>query len=260
MQRNHRSRIFAIIMAAMVFMGNSGEVGAREIRICTVSWEPFYGPEMSRNGFVAEITSAAFAAVGHDARFEFMPWARAMLEVKQGDRDMLMGLYKNDERADTYQFTDSIYPTTNVIIARKEIGIREYTSLRDLEDYSIGFGRGWSFGQEFDRADYLNKQPTNDQRLSLRKLFAGRVDMVASSFGRFRYLAKQEGFDLDKVVVLDPPLSKDYLFNAFSPRLDNADELIAEFNRGLGIIREDGTFDRILSKTVYARGDARDEH
>lgn len=241
--------------AALMLLATApfGPAQARDIRVCTVSWAPFYGPDLPRKGFITAITRAAFEAVGHDPRFEFMPWARAMLEVEQGDRDMLMGLYRTAERAETYVYTERIHPTTNVVIAREELGLARFDSLRDLEGYSIGFGRGWSFGEAFDNAGFLDKRPTNDQRLSLRKLFAGRLDMVVSSFGRFRYLAKQEGFDLDRTVVLEPPLTKDFLYNAFSPKLENADALVADFNRGLEAIRADGTFDRILEEMGYAR-------
>lgn len=226
---------------------------AQHIRMCTVSWAPFYGPDLPRNGFITAITKAAFEAAGHTASVEFMPWARAMLEVRQGDRDMLLGLYLTEERAAAYKFTDRLYPTTNVLVAGKQLGIRRFSSLHELEGYSIGFGRGWSFGEAFDNADFLDKQPTNDQLLSLRKLFAGRIDMVATSFGRFRYLARQEGFDLDKTAILEPTLTSEYLYNAFSREIDNVDELIADFNQGLKRIREDGTFDRILEEMGYAR-------
>lgn len=66
---------------------------AREVRMCTVEWAPYYGAELPRNGMLTALTDAAFRAGGHTTALEFMPWARAMLEVKQGDRDLVLGAY-----------------------------------------------------------------------------------------------------------------------------------------------------------------------
>ncbi len=225
---------------------------ARDVVMCTLNWEPYYGQELPRNGFFTAIVKTAFERGGHRAKAQFMPWPRAMLEVKQGDRDVLLGAYYNEERADTYIASDSIYTDEVGIVTRSSlVDIREFNSLRELSEYTIGHGRGYAVNDEFDNAEYLNKEPEKSQVLNLRKLYAGRIDMIAGSFASIRYLANREGHDVDELVFLEPTLNENTLHIMFSRAIEDGEELLADFHRGLREIRQDGTYDRILADMGY---------
>ena len=244
-----RRRLAVAFLAGLLFVPAAH---ARDVVMCTLNWEPYYGEELPRDGFFTAIVRTAFDRAGHDAQVQFMPWARAMLEVKQGDRDVLLGAYYNEERAETYIASDSIYTDEVGIVTRESlVDIREFDSLRDLSEYTIGHGRGYSVNDEFDNADYLNKEPEKSQVLNLRKLYAGRIDMIAGSFASIRYLANREGHDVDELVFLEPTLKENTLHIMVSRAVEDGDELLADFHEGLRSIREDGTYDRILEDMGY---------
>jgi len=224
---------------------------ARQITMCTLNWEPYYGEDLPRNGFFTELVRTAFERAGHSVNVEFMPWARAMLEVKQGDREVLLGAYYSDERAETYLASDSIYTDKVGLIARRELDITEFDSLRELSDYTIGYGRGFAVSEEFDSADYLDKEAAKDQVLNLRKFERGRIDMIAGSFASLRYLAQQEGIDTSQMVFLEPALKTNTLHIMVSRAIPEGEQLLADFHRGLNEIREDGTYDEILREMGY---------
>lgn len=226
-------------------------VTAREVHMCTVEWAPYYGAELPRNGMFTALTDAAFRAGGHTTTLEFMPWARAMLEVKQGDRDLVLGAYYSDERAKEYIFSDAIYPVDIGLVALKDLGVREFDSLRDLTDYAIGYGRGWATTDEFDNADYLDKVPANSNVLNVRKLYNGRIDMIAMAFDRFRSIANDEGFDIDRAVFLEPVLSRSQMHLMGSRAVDDMPQVIEDFDRGLAQIKSDGTYQTILEEMGY---------
>lgn len=219
--------------------------------MCTLNWEPYYGEELPRNGFFTAIVRTAFERGGHTARTEFMPWARAMMEVEQGDRDVLLGAYYNEERAETYIASDPIYTDEVGIVAHEDLGITEFDSLRDLSGYTIGYGRGYSVNEEFDNAEYLDKEPEESQVLNLRKLFAGRIDLIAGSFASIQYVANKEGHDVDDLVFLEPTLKENTLHIMISRSIENGDQLMADFHKGLSEIRADGTYDDILEDMGY---------
>jgi len=219
--------------------------------MCTVEWAPYYGAELPRNGMLTALTDAAFRAGGHTTALEFMPWARAMLEVKQGDRDLVLGAYYSDERAQEYVFSDPIYPVDIGLVALEDLGVRAFDSLRDLTDYSIGYGRGWATTDEFDNADYLDKVPANSNVLNVRKLYNGRIDMIAMAFDRFRSIANDEDFDIDRAVFLEPVLSRSQMHLMGSRAVDDMPQVIEDFDRGLVQIKTDGTYQAILEEMGY---------
>lgn len=219
---------------------------ARDIIMCTVPWAPFYGPELERNGFITALATAALEAAGHDPEVQFMPWARAMLEVKQGDRQVLLGAYYTEERARTYVASDELYATEVGLIALRDLGVQRFEGLRELTPYRIGYGRGWATTEEFDRATFLNKEAADNNVLNVRKLYAGRIDMIAMNFDRFRQIAGDEGYDPDRAVFLEPALKSSGLYLMFSRAMENPEKITREFNAGLERIRENGEYDRIL--------------
>ncbi len=239
---------WAVLVAALALVVAAPAAEARRVIMATVPWAPFYDPGLEDDGFISEISRAAFSAAGHEAELEFMPWARAMLEVRQGDRHVLMGAYYTEERAETYIASDRIYTTSVGLVALQGLGVDSYDELRDLSEYTIGYGRGWATTDEFDNAEYLDKEAADNNVLNVRKLYAGRIDMIAMNFDRFSKIAEDEGFDPDEAVFLEPPLQSSGLYVMASRAIDDPETLIEEFNEGLKAIRENGRYDEIVER------------
>ena len=236
------------LVVALAVMAAAPAAEARRVVMATVPWAPLYDPGLEDDGFISELSRAAFRAGGHDTVLEFMPWARAMLEVRQGDRHVLMGAYYNEERAETYIFSDRIYTTSVGLVALKSLGVDSYNELRDLSGYTIGYGRGWATTEEFDNADYLDREVADNNVLNTRKLYAGRIDMIAMNFDRFSKIAEDEGFDPDRAVFLDPPLQSSGLYLLVSRAIEDPEGLVEDFNEGLETIRANGRYDEIIER------------
>jgi len=220
---------------------------SREITTATLNWEPFYGEDLERNGFFTAITNAAFERAGYAVDNDFIPWARAMKDTHDGYRDVLQGAYYSDERAEEYYVSDVVYEAEVGLVARPEIDIRRYDDMGDLEGYTIAVGRGFAHSDEFDEAEFLDKQPVDDHpELAVRQLFAGRIDMIAGGIPAILHEVTEQGHRVDDVVVITPPLVVNPLHNMVSHNHPRGEQIIADFNRGLRAIREDGTYDRIL--------------
>jgi polar amino acid transport system substrate-binding protein len=223
-------------------------VQAREISMLTVEWAPHYGSELPEEGLTTAIVKAAFRASGHVSEVDFIPWTRALKEVEEGKADIVMGAYHNQEREQTYIFSDPIYFLQLGLIARPGLGITSYDSLGELAPYSIGISRGFANSEEFDAANYLNKQIASFPNLNIRKLFRGRIDMAVMNFDLFRYEARKEGFCIGDVEFIEPPLETHGLYLMASRNINDGNIVIADFNRGLAKIRQNGEFDRIVNR------------
>lgn len=248
-----KPKIHVLLLVLLAGLGTvlSSAAQARQITMCTLNWEPYYGSDLPRQGFFTELVRTAFERAGHTVKVEFMPWARAMLEVKQGDREVLLGAYYTEERARTYRASESIYTDKVGLVARKDLGIDSFSSLRELSDYTIGVGRGYAVSEDFDQADYLDKEMEKSQVLNIRKLYARHIDMIAGSFASIRYLAQQQDRDLSRMVFMTPPLKENTLHIMVSRAIPDSKQLLADFHRGLEEIRNDGTYDRILREMGY---------
>ena len=200
------SRIFSAVAALSLFV--SVPAFSRDISMLTVNWAPHYGEDLPEQGLTTALVKAAFEAGGHNASVDFIPWTRALKEVEEGKADIVMGAYFNEERNQTYIYSNEIYSLDLGIIARPGLNMPTYSSLRELADYEIGITRGFANSEEFDAAEYLDKHVVSRPVLNIRKLFRGRIDLAVMNFDLFRYHARQEDFNLSKVSFLDPPLKR----------------------------------------------------
>jgi len=239
---------FMRALALLLPLAMTCPLQAREISMLTVEWAPHYGSDLPEKGLTTAIVKAAFKAGGHSSDVGFIPWARALKEVEEGKADIVMGAYHNKDREEKYIFSDPIYFLELGLIARPGLGINRYDSLRDLTPYRIGISRGFANSEEFDAANYLDKQVATYPNLNIRKLFRGRIDMAVMNFDLFRYEARKEGFCISDVEFMEPPLETHGLYLMASRNIADGEKIIRDFNRGLETIRKTGEFDRIVGR------------
>lgn len=240
-----KKSVMALILS-IAFLSTS--VHSRNVSMVTVNWAPHYGSDLPENGLTTALVKAAFMAGGHNANIEFMPWPRALKEVDEGKYDIVMGAYDNPERRDTYHMSDRIYSLELGLIARPGLGVTKYDNLRELSGYKIGISRGYANSEEFDAADYLDKQVATGPQLNIRKLFRGRLDMAVMNLDLFRYNAKKEGFCISDVEFVRPVLAQSGLHIMASRNVDDGEGIIKDFNRGLKAIKDSGEFLSIVSR------------
>ena len=220
----------------------------REISGVTVNWAPHYGSEVEDGGALSVITKEAFRRAGHEANIDFIAWNRALKNVEAGQDDFVMGAYYNSERAAIYWMSDPIYSIDMGLVALKDLGFNSMDSLQDLTDFKIGVSLGYANTPEFDAADYLNKEPAPSPKLNMRKLFRGRVDLVAGAFDILRYEATAENLPTAQLAFVDPPLQSNALHIMISRAVPDGEELLVGFNNALAEMKQDGTMRNILSE------------
>ena len=203
------------------------------------------------SGFLAAITQRAFERVGYQVRISYMPWARALRMVLDGEAEALLGAYHTPERALRLLYTEPIGSSDLVFFTLKDSGIR-YQTLDDLRPYRIGTIIGASYTPEFDTAGFLAKEPVSDYLLNLRKLLAGRVHVMVEKRSVVEHaVAAHFAGDAPRITALDKPLKSAQFYNAFSRAVPGHERKVADFNAGLRSITADGTLAAIMALRLH---------
>lgn len=202
-------------------------------------------------GFLIEVTRAAFAKVGHEIKIEYRPWARALGNVMNGTSEALLGVYYTAERAEAMLYTDLIGRSDMVFFKLKTTQI-VYDKLEDLKPYSVGTIIGAAYTPEFDSAQFFRKEAVSDHIQNIRKLLGGRFELfVEKKFVVLNTLKTQFPEDYARVDYLPKPLRENVYYNAFSRQYPDYEKTVADFNKGLKMIIDDGTFDAIMKKELH---------
>ena len=238
---------FTILIAAGFLFGGNGNVRAEDntILLAADPWPPYYGPEMENEGLVAEIARQALKRVGYTCKIQFVPWKRALNYAMRGECHGLLGAFYKERRTKYFMYSDSVYKTRMVFFAGRETKI-SYQGLKDLAGYKIGVIRGYEYSDEFDSAEYFQKEEVTVLEQNIKKTLMGRIDAFIGSrevvlhaldtlFPEYKESLKIIGEH--KVNKLYIPISK---------TINTHEEIVRDLNQGLNSIKSDGTFDRII--------------
>lgn len=240
------------IALAIILNSALGSAATKKIVLATLNWEPYYGEKLENGGYIAEITREAFQRVGYEVEIKWVPWKRALEQAKEGRYDGLLGAWFSEERAQYFAFTEPIDMTTLSFFKQTGSPIL-YSTLKDLTPYRIGVTRGYAHTKEFDAAVYLTKEEVTTSSQNIQKLSEGRIDLFVEDRRVVQYLIRNDFLKLNgKIVEVKPPLQEKPLYNAISKKVVGYEHIIEDFNRGLKLLKDDGTFDQILQKYGFS--------
>lgn len=194
-------------------------------------------------GLDTEIVSAALDAAAQPFEIRLYPWERAKRMLDGGQVDAVFQFAGTPERREHYRLVGPIRQGVTVLMARLD-GPADYRTLADLAPYTIGTVHGFAYTEEFDKAALKKDSGAVNVEQLLRKLAARRVDVIVGDRHQLLYLVRQLGLGAE-VRIIGKPLAEVPRFVGF--RKESEDKA-ARFEKGLDIIRQNGTLNRILQR------------
>jgi polar amino acid transport system substrate-binding protein len=245
-------KIEAFALALCLFLTTFGsQVCADDKKIVLAhetSWAPHYGKTLEQGGYTVEIIREALKRVGYTLEIIWLPWKKAQVKAARGVYDGLGASYYTEERATKFAYSDPIADTEVVFFKRTEDNIK-YSKLEDLKPYKIGTGFGYGYPEEFAKADYLEKIEAYELKTNITRLLHKRIDLIIGSRKAVLfYLKKHYPDKTDSLEILGAPLETLSLYVPFSKMKPNYKQRVEDFNRGLRMIKHDGTYQKIMEK------------
>jgi polar amino acid transport system substrate-binding protein len=227
----------------------------------TLSWSDDYPYSFKRQvtdrqptGSSVEIVSLVFAKLNCQLRFVELPWARALVELKEGRIDVVSNAYLRDERQDFAWYSQIEFHSPNILFLRND-DLRKYPvkSLGDIQKYQLRIGTqiNVSYGLEFDA---LMTQPTfsslietnSDRKALWRMLQLKRIDGVIAD--KHTGLAELKQMGLSHVIGLtELTISSDAAHFAFSKKTTES-LFVQAFDSELHTLLQSGVINAIERK------------
>jgi len=221
---------------------------ADHLMIVTEDLPPYnYLDNGKPTGLSTEVVETVLARTGHNPDIQFLPWARAYQIALTQPNTLIYSIARTGDREELFAWVGTIAPFGASLYQRAKAPRLKLQSLSDARVYQVGVYRG-DVKESFLRANgFVNLQTTEDDRLNLRKLMLGRIDLIAIDDSVLISLLKKEGIDpmdIRRVMPIDDLSGNLYMaFNKDTPK-----DLVDTFRKGLEDIKADGTFEQILRK------------
>lgn len=221
-------------------------VYAKSVKLASTEWPPYSSESLNSGGFTTAIVTAAFKASGYEVKVQFLPWARVLTTTEGGEVDGMFPSYYAAKRESYASFSEPFASGPIVLFKKKSKDVK-FDSYDDLKPYSIGVVRGYVNGEEFDARDDLRKMEANNDKTNFAKLVNDRLDLVvADKWAGADILQNSFPADKDDIDFLPKALDEKQLYVAFSKKVPDYEQKLEDFNKGLKMIKENGTYDEIM--------------
>ncbi len=242
--------IAALLAFAISLSAAWGEDSKPAVSLLTLEWEPYIGEKLPCHGYVAELVEASLAASGKRADFKFLPWAKAVELAKSGSADGYLPEYYDDARRSDFLFSDSFPGGHLVLFKRKGVDLTFSGDIEALRGLKTGVVRGYVNTKAIDESTTLLKEEAPSDEANLRKLAAGRLDVIVIDRLVAETLLREDGLKAlaGNVELVSPALEYKPLYICFSKAKPESKALLSAFNSGLSKLKSSGDLDRILAK------------
>ncbi|CAK0741038.1 Transporter substrate-binding domain-containing protein [Azospirillaceae bacterium] len=253
----HGARVMGAIisLAVVLVLAAASFAQADTIKLRADLWCPYNcDPESDKPGLLIEVARAILTPAGHSIDYRTMPWSRALSEVRKGRIHGVIGAQQSEAPDLVYGRIPIAFDDTGFVV-KQGVDFR-YGGAASLDPYRIAVISDYNYdGGEIDA--YLKENAAAKDRIqfnsgddvgiaNLRKLIAGRVDVVIDSFTVMSYLIQKYNLS-DKVYVVQLGRPTE-IFIAFSPS-DSRSNLWSELlSAGIAPLRQRGELGVILAR------------
>lgn len=248
----HIAKILSITIVFMIL--NVNLCFAEEIVIFGNDNKPpkNYLKKNKPKGILIEIMKYLDSELSQSFQYKLYPWKRAYRNAL-GCKGGIIGLSKNDARIRLYDYSDVMYYDTLLLVVLKGKEFK-YNKIHDLRGKKVGYLRGASFGEEFEKGknSVFSFQEDGSAKQRLLKLLFKRIDvaLIGPGLAGFNMIVKQDKRLLknkDKFVILSKPFRKDPNYLGFSKKM-KMQGFLERFNKALRKGHKTGALQKIISE------------
>lgn len=235
-----------LLIAFLIFI-NCFASEASPYVLVTESYPPYEFQENGKAvGMDVELIELAAKKVDIKIRIDFIPWARCIEMMKKGSADGIFSLLHNKEREKFIYYPPTpLYVARSVLFARKKSSIK-IEKIEDLKGKQVGVVYGNSYGEAFDKADYIKKESVADHETLMKKLIVRREELIMTTEEVGYYLSRKLGSQ--DVHALPLTVLKDMFYIGVSKKSPRAKILLKKLSEGLALIEKTGEAQLIRKK------------
>ncbi len=214
-------------------------------------YPPFHYPVDGKPaGIFPVLLKEVFHRMGHELETVNVPWARIMRMMKNGETD-IGPAFKTPEREKFMDFSrENFLDQPVAIFTRKDLDINYNGDLSQLSKYRVGIVLKISYGKVADEAIangiFPKLEYAANGKQSVLQLVRDRVDLIILNTYGANHIFQQLGVS-KQVKEIKPAVQSTPTNLGFSKKR-NLLALRDSFDRVLQEMKQDGSYDRILSK------------
>ena len=207
--------------------------------------EPGGEPGGQPEGMAVDLVRAAYAAAGAKVDLVSQPYARCLEEVEAGWQ---LGCFDTTREPTTearFRFHAVPLFSANIVIIAPAESTEHDLGPGDLKGRNVAVTNGYTYGEPFQSDPTVNKDVVKNDLAILRVVAMKRVPYGVVYDKVMAHLLAERGSELAGKIKIVGLLFQPDLYVSFSKKRPEATAAMAALDRGLEIIRKNGTYREI---------------
>lgn len=195
-------------------------------------------------GYAVDLIKVLSATIGRDITIKLMPWEHCLSRIKAGKIDGLIGapVYKPREA-----YLDYTLPVAEIEFAIFVEASNHYVnSLKSLEGTVVAIHKESLVKEELEKSKRIQLIETESVQEALDKLDNREVTAVIAEKNVALYYIQGQGKKMKGLKIVGAPVGPVYAY-ALATK-EGAGEILEDLNRGIRILEENGTIERLKRK------------
>lgn len=239
---------FLISTLFITFAINSSTLAADDDLIIAIEhWPPYSDQGHPRYGIATEIVLTALDRAGYSFKITFEDWPQILRGAQVGVFDAITAGWHTKDRENYFVFSEP-YLFNEVKFIKRKGKPFTFDTLDDLRGVIVGIVEDYAYLPEFDASNIPIKVSSRHVIQNLLLLQQEKIDMTLDDEWVIRHqFANYMPNAVDQFVFLDKPLAKRSLHLLVSRKNKNHEKIIADFNKTIKDMEDDGTIIKILN-------------
>lgn len=210
-------------------------------------WYPYTA---SRDGQIVgmsvDIVRAAFATSNTPIELASYPYARCMEQARTGGLAACFNTTPDSRIAAQFLLPEEMLFSDDILLWART-GAAPLESLDALAGKRVAVTIGYTYGEQFDARQDIQRVPVRRDLNGLLMLQRNRVDYVVAFRGTTQALIQQNPKLANQFVAL-ATVHQPQLYLSFSRHHPQAPALLQRFDQGMRQIKRDGTYQKIIDR------------
>lgn len=216
----------------------------QELKLAADAWPPFTNVEGEKS-ILTDLVSEALKRMSMESTVSIIEFNDVLSEIESGKFDGSPALWMSDERKKKYFFSKPYLYNQLILVGRKGSDVSQ-TSFSQLSGMKIGVVDNYAYGNFGNNKNLTIVSDVNNQK-NLENLLSDKIDYMLVDALLIQYMLKYQLNDVTKHLAIGQrPLLVKPLHFALGKNVENAEEIISQFNEQIEEMVVDESFNRIL--------------
>ncbi len=215
-----------------------------DLKLAADVWAPFTNVEGEKS-ILTDLVKEALTRINMTSSVKIIEFNDVLAEIESGNLDGSPALWINEERKEKFYFSKPYLYNQLVLVGRKGSDVSQ-SSFSELSGKKIGVIDNYAYGSFGEKNDITIISDISNQK-NLENLLSDKIDYMLVDALLIQYMLKYQLNDATQHLAIGlRPLLVKPLHLALGKNVENAEEILRQFNEEIENMVADESFNRIL--------------